>query len=269
MKFPAAILLLLTSLPLAAEETGRTQPVSAIPHPLLIPPSVPGATAQQAEAGWLGVDLSKPDPTLISHLPALPPGIGFLVKSVHDDGPAAEAGIQEADLVWKFDDQLLVNEAQLTTLLRLHKPGDEIMLTVIRRGNQLEIPVKLSPSPPPRPGALDLAAEEAVFHSEHGPMRVVNLAEREAFISNSEGRAVVRKLNGGYWLTIQNAEGEVIFDDQFDRGTGKCERQEGIPSDWKRRAYALRRGLDHALEGRMTPQRQPRPRVVPPAPESR
>ena len=262
MKFHTAIPLFLAMLPVAAEESVQARTVSSVPHPLVVAPPLSGV-----QAGWLGVDLTKPDHGLISHLPALPPGVGFLVKSVHDDGPAALAGLKEADLVWKFDEQLLVNEAQLSTLLRMHEPGEKITLTVFRRGSQMEIPVELGTSPPPRPGEIDLAAEEAVFHSDQGPMRVVNLAEREAYITNAEGRAVVRKVDDGYWLTIRNADGEVVFDDAFDRGHGKnSELHDSIPSEWKRRAFALRRGLEHALDGKISPQRQPRPRVVPPNP---
>ncbi len=261
MKALFTIPLLLFALPAHAEDATESKLVTASPHPAPALPPFPGAPES-----WLGIDLSKPDPSLISHLPALPPGVGFLVKSVHGDGPAAKAGFQKADLVWKLNDQLLVNEAQLTTLLRLHQPGEEITLSVFRSGSQLEIPITLGTSPLPIPGAANRAAEEAVFLSEQGPMRVVNLAEREAYIANDEGRATVRKVGEGFWLTIENADGEVIFDDSFDRGSGKCERTENLPSEWKRRAYALRRGLDHALDGRIVPQRQPRPRVVPPPP---
>lgn len=271
MKIRLAIPLLLLALLAHAEDAAQSQVVTAgplptVPQSAVTQPSVPLPPFPGAPASWLGVDISKPDLSLISHLPALPPGVGFLLKTVHKDGPAAKAGLQEADLVWKLDEQLLVNEAQLSTLLRLHQPGDEIMLSVFRGGSQLEIPVALGESPLPVPGATALAAEEAAFLTQQGPMRVVNLAEREAYIANTEGRATVRKVGEGYWLTIQNAEGEVIFDDSFDRGSGKCERAETLPTEWKRRAYALRRGLDHAIDGRITPQRQPRPRVVPPAP---
>jgi hypothetical protein len=262
MKIRIVIPLLLLALPAFAEDAAKSEMVSATPIPTVSLPPFPGAPQS-----WLGIDLTKPDHSLISHLPALPPGVGFLVKSVHEGGPAAKAGFQEADLVWKLNDQLLVNESQLTTLLRLHQPGDEITLSVFRSGSQLDIPIILGTSPLPVPGAAGRAAEEVVFFSEQGPMRVVNLAEREAYIANAEGRATVRKVGEGYWLTIENAEGEVIFDDSFDRGTtGKCERTENLPTEWKRRAYALRRGLDHALDGRIVPQRQPRPRVVPPPP---
>jgi len=261
MNFRLAIPLLLITLFAHAEDPTKSRVVTASPPPAIDLPPFPGAPSS-----WLGIDVSKPDLSLISHLPALPPGVGFLVKTVHPDGPAAKAGIHETDLVWKFNEQLLVNEAQLSTLLRLHQPGDEVTLAIFRNGSQLGIPVLLGESPLPAPDAVGLAAEEAVFLTEQGPMRVVNLAEREAYITNAEGRATVRKVGDGYWLTILNADGEVIFDDNFDRGTSKSEQSDAIPSEWKRRAYALRRGLDHAIDGRITPQRQPRPRVVPPSP---
>lgn len=260
MKILPGIPLLLLLLPLHAEDDAKARLISSAARPAVAAPTFAGAPSS-----WLGVDLSKPDHSLIAHLPALPPGVGFLIKSVHSGGPADAVGLKVADLVWKFNEQLLVNEAQLSTLLRLHQPGDTIMLSVFRGGSQLEVPVELAESPLPVPGAADRAAEEAVFLSEQGPMRVVNLEAREAYIANSDGRAVVRRIGEGYQLTIENADGEIIFDDSFDRGLGKCERTEAIPSEWKRRAYALRRGLDHALDGRIVPPRQPRPRVVPPA----
>jgi len=263
MKIRSAIPLILLVLAAQAEDAANTRMVSAAtpPHPTVTLPPFPGAPTS-----WLGIDVSKPDHSLIAHLPALPPGVGFLVKSVHVNGPAANAGLRESDLLWKLNEQLLVNESQLSTLLRLHQPGDEVALSVFRGGSQLEISVVLGASPLPVPEFADRVAEEAVFLSEQGPMRVVKLAEREAFIANDQGRATVRKVDDGYWLTIQNADGDVIFDDRFDRGMSRHDSVDGIPSEWKRHAYALRRGLDHALEGRMVPQRQPRPRVVPPPP---
>ena len=263
MTLRLSIPLLMLLPPLMAEEPNQ-------PRPLVIVPATQEANAPSPATtgvpGWLGVDVTKPDHTLITHLPALPPGVGFIVKSVHADGPAHRAGVEVDDVMWKLEDQLLINEAQLSTLLHLHNPGDVVNLTVFRRGSQVELPVTLGASPPPGPNDINRAAEEAVFHGDQVPMRVINLAEREAFIANSEGRAVVRQVPDGYWLTIENSDGEILYDDRFDRtrGTAKCIRDESIPIEWKRRAYALRRGLDHALDGAMSPQRQPRPRVVPP-----
>ena len=261
MKFHAAIPTLLLALLAHAEEAAPPMPGgSAIPRAPMSPPGI-----ARAPDCWLGVDLAKPDPSLASQLPALPAGVGFIIKTVHPNGPAAAAGFELDDLVWKFNDQLLVNEAQLSTLLRMHKPGDDISLTLFRGGVVIEIPLTLERNPGQTPALADGALEEALLFNEPGPMRVVKMASREAYIADAEGRAVVRKVEDGYWLTIHNSSGDVIYDAAFNRSpSGQCEGDNAIPAAWKRRAYALRRGLDHALEGGISQQRQPRPRVVTP-----
>jgi hypothetical protein len=262
MKIHAVIPTLLLAMLAHSEEAAPPLPSgSALPRAPMSPPGI-----ARAPDCWLGLDLAKPDQSLASHLPALPAGVGFIVKTVHQNGPAAAAGLEDDDLVWKFNDQLLINEAQLSTLLRMHKPGDAITLTVFRGGGAIEIPLTLERNPGQPIGLAEGAIEEALLFNEPGPMRVVNMANREAYIADSQGRAVVRKVDDGYWLTIQNAAGEVIHDAAFNRSAGKCEADNSIPADWTRRAYALRRGLEHALNGGIAQQRQPRPRVVPPPP---
>ena len=110
-----------------------------VPQPRLGPP---GTRAPQA---WLGLKVSKPDETITAHVPSLPPGIGFVVKSIDEGGPAQAAGLTEFDLLWKFGDQMLVNEAQLATLLRLSKPGEEVVISGFRGGKPLEVKLNLGP----------------------------------------------------------------------------------------------------------------------------
>lgn len=243
---------------IAPAETVVAVSDGASPPAAVLPPGAPIA--------WLGIDIAKPDSTLTAHLPALPPGIGFVINQVTEGGPGEAAGLRATDLLWKLDDQLLVNEAQLGALLRLRQPGEEVVLAVFRSGAPLEIALRLGHAPPADSGDAARAAENAVFLSEQGPIRMVNFAQKEARFANSEGNATVRKIENGYWLTIHNADGDLLFDGRIDRCFAT--KSEGddveIPDAWRRRVHALRRGLDHALEGRMTPQRQPRPRVVAP-----
>ncbi len=56
---------------------------------------------------WLGVQLAKPEPSMVAHLPDLPKGMGFLVSSVDRGGPADQAGVATFDVIWKLDDQML------------------------------------------------------------------------------------------------------------------------------------------------------------------
>lgn len=214
---------------------------------------------------WLGLEVSKPDETITAHLPSLPPGIGFVVRLIEKDGPAEAAGLQELDVLWKIGDQMLVNEGQLAALLRLWKPGDEVTFAGFRAGKALEVKLKLGEAPERKHPFPDEMVDDAILPRDcRGPMRVtdISLPDRRARYSTDEGSAEVRKDGEVYKVKIQGPKEEVIFEGEIPK-EGSLDM---IPEDWKRRVYALRRGLDHALEGRMMPNRQPRPRVVPPPP---
>ncbi|QIF00791.1 PDZ domain-containing protein [Roseimicrobium sp. ORNL1] len=102
---------------------------------------------------FLGVVLGPVDASLGSQL-GLPDGIGVLVRAVMDDSPAAKAGVIEHDVLHYFNDQLLVNEPQLQTLVQQAGIGNEVKLTLFRRGKSEVITVKLGEilaSDEPRP----------------------------------------------------------------------------------------------------------------------
>jgi hypothetical protein len=244
----------------AAPAVEAAAAASAAPHKL----PFPMARIPQAPRAWLGLEITKPDETITAHLPNLPPGIGFVVRSVDEGGPAEQAGLREFDVLWKIGDQMLVNEGQLAALLRLRKPGDEINLAGFRAGKALEVTLKLGEAPAGRlrlPG--ELVDETILPGGCHGPMRVINVAEKLASYSTEDGRLEVRRLGNGFKVDIFGPENQTIFDGEIS-ADGSLDQ---IPDAWKRRVYVLRRGLEHALEGRMLPSRQPRPRVVPPSGE--
>jgi len=247
--FLVIVILLGRSLVFAAEPAAGADP---LPPPQKNP---------QPPHAWLGLEVAKPDPSITAQLPSLPPGMGFVVKSVDDNGPAKTAGLQPADLLWKLGDQMLVNEGQLAALLRLAKPSDEIILSGFRDGKPLEVTLKLGRAPimkRPVSGDLDsvLLSGDCV-----GPIRVFDRAQRLATYSTDEGTLVVRLEGDVYKVKIDGPKDELIYQGDLpaDGGLDK------IPESWRRRVHALRRGLDHALEDRTMPSRQPRPRVVPPA----
>ena len=74
---------------------------------------------------------------------ALPEGIGLTVLYVVRESPAQAAGIQRFDVLHKFNDQLLVNEAQFRVLIRACKPGDTVDLTLFRKTKPLKVSVRL------------------------------------------------------------------------------------------------------------------------------
>lgn len=92
---------------------------------------------------YLGVAPGEVSDDLRAHLP-LKNGEGISVTHVAEGGPAAKAGIQEHDILLRLDDQILVEPSQLKTLVKMKKPGDEVTLKILRKGEQKDVKVSLS-----------------------------------------------------------------------------------------------------------------------------
>ena len=241
----------------------EVQPIPAPePEKQKLPPGFPNPLpVEKAAQPWIGVNLDKPDPTTTVHIPALPSGVGMLIRSVVQDSPAEAAGLAAPDLIWKLGDQLLVNHGQLVTLLRLYKPGDEVELSVFRAGLPMEIKLKLGEAPPQRAGFNSEWAEKTLMPDEDGPVRMIKFDSQTASFGDEYGKAVVRREGEVYKVLITRPNGEVIYDGDLP---ANCEIP-GVPQRWLRRVCVLRRGLERALDNEMVPVRPPRPRVVPPA----
>jgi len=97
---------------------------------------------QTVKAAFLGGGVEKPSETLRAQL-GLQEGLGLVVNFVEENAPAKAAGIRQHDVIQKLDDQWLVNEEQLVTLVRLKKPGDATTLEVIRAGKARNVTVRL------------------------------------------------------------------------------------------------------------------------------
>jgi hypothetical protein len=218
--------------------------------------------AKEAAAGeaWLGLGVSKPDEITTTQLPALPPGIGFVVTDLTAGGPAEKAGVRKHDLLWKMGEQMLVNEGQFATLLRLSAPGEEITLSVFREGKSLDLKVMLGEGKDEHGAEIRRMLADSVIRSDDGAVRIVDLEQRKAVVSDERGSAELIRLSEGDVVRIVDTEGKVIFDGLV-RGRPELS---AVPDGWRRQVSAMRRGLDHALSATPAPIRQPRPRIVPP-----
>jgi hypothetical protein len=169
----------------------------------------------------------------------------------------------ELDLLWKIGDQMLVNEAQLATLLRLSEPGQEVLISGFRGGKPIEVKLKLGSAPEltePFPGAM---VESAILPGAcGGPMRIVNIADKSASFSADGCQASVRRDGDIFKVRIEGPKSELIYDGELAQESNLQQ----IPEEWRRRIEILCRTLDQALTGALLPERQPRPRVVPPPP---
>lgn len=96
---------------------------------------------------WLGVSADEVSDDMRAQLP-IPDNAGLIVRDVTKDSPAEISGLQPNDILIKLDDQLLVNAPQLQSLIRGKKSGDEIAVTLLRKGRETKIKSKLASKVP-------------------------------------------------------------------------------------------------------------------------
>ncbi|MEM9416045.1 MAG: M28 family peptidase [Planctomycetota bacterium] len=68
---------------------------------------------------------------------------GILLETVIDGGPASEAGLIDGDRVVAINGEAVEGFRDLRSVLRAAKPGDEVVLTIDRDGEALEVTVEL------------------------------------------------------------------------------------------------------------------------------
>jgi hypothetical protein len=81
---------------------------------------------------------------VVSEQLGLPKGFGLVVDYVVPDGPAAAAGVQQNDILKMLNDQILMQPDQLAKLVRSYPEGTNVVLTILRKGAESKITVKLA-----------------------------------------------------------------------------------------------------------------------------
>src|SRR5438874_2796000 len=144
----ATIIAAIALLPVAAFTQSPPNP----PNPP-VPPGQPGQPPpgpgererheKKVPVTFLGVETSDV-PRVVSEQLGLPKGFGLVVDYVVPDGPAAAAGVQQNDILRMLNDQILTEPDQLSKLIRSLSEGTTVTLTVLRKGKEEKIGIKLS-----------------------------------------------------------------------------------------------------------------------------
>lgn len=127
----------------------QTPPTPPAPPAPPAPPSLPDRHNHDHDKGpkvpvtFLGVETSSV-PSVVSEQLGLAKGFGLVVDYVVPEGPAATAGIQQNDILKLLNDQILMEPGQLRKLLQTFTEGTNVTLTVLRKGQEQKITVKLA-----------------------------------------------------------------------------------------------------------------------------
>jgi len=155
MKAKTISLIAVSLIPLTAFSQPQTPP-PAPPNP----PTAPGPPAPPRDRDredrmpkvpvtFLGVETSEVPSVLCDQL-GLAKGFGLVVDYVVPDGPAAVAGVQQNDVIKMLNDQILTDPGQLSKLVRSYQEGTNVTLTILRKGQEQKVTVKLAKKEVPR-----------------------------------------------------------------------------------------------------------------------
>src|SRR6266550_4914803 len=155
MKTKTIVLIAVSLIPLTAFGQPQTAPpVPPNPPSARVPPVPPRDRDREdrmpkVPVTFLGVDTSEVPGVLCDQL-GLPKGFGLVVDYVVPDGPAAAAGVQQNDVLKMLNDQILTDPGQLSKLIRSYSEGTNVTLTVMRKGQEQKITVKLTKKEVPK-----------------------------------------------------------------------------------------------------------------------
>src|SRR5215471_15372249 len=146
-------LTIIALLPLAG--FAQTPPAPPQPPQPPRPPGMPGhhEKGPKVPVTYLGVETSQVPPVVSEQL-GLGKGLGLVVDYVQPNSPAAAAGVQQNDILKMLNDQILIEPSQLRKLLQTFPDGIEVTLTVLRKGQEQKLTVKLAKKEAPQRHSL-------------------------------------------------------------------------------------------------------------------
>ncbi len=122
-----------------AENIGFSIPINAI-KPVLDDFKIKGRIVRP----FLGIEyvIVTEDLSVLRKLPQ-----GAFIQRVVDGAPASDAGLKAGDIVTKIDDEAINEQNTVAAVIRSHKVGDKLKLTVDRNGQSLELTATLGEAP--------------------------------------------------------------------------------------------------------------------------
>ncbi|RYD37585.1 MAG: PDZ domain-containing protein [Verrucomicrobiaceae bacterium] len=268
-------------------------PVSGLSTTVVETP-IPGPLPEESlERGFLGVTFVDLRPEVRAQT-ALKEGEGLMIYRVASGSPADRGGVCPYDILLRFNDQLVISEKQVATLVENAGPGCEVELTLLHRGREKRTRLSLCRSPKPEerakihslplaPSPEDMltsmlhtfhenpAALEWVWRIFHGPISGtpdnVPAQTTQRYTLWDEGGQVELIQNGNFQrLRAWDAEGHLVYDGPCQTPQQRAE----IPDEALARLEALEKRRRMQLTPSVSPYRPgaaapPVPRLEAPA----
>ncbi len=237
--------------------------------PITLPTPIPGVPGQEADVPspyWIGLSGGPVSPELRAQLD-LPEGQGVIVREVVPDSPAAEAGLEQFDVLVRANDDNLGDMRQLSKLVQSagesHSP---FSLELLRKGERQT--ATIAPAERPQRAQLERPPGGDLSNGARG-LLVPFWGDDKPFALRSFGPSVivgqphvVAKLPSGVSVTIEKQDdGPAKI--TIKRGDETWEVEGDDPKAFKRLPEDIRPFVAQMLYGDPAPQF-----VVPQAPQA-
>lgn len=237
------------SLSLAGEPSAAMEQSSAEQSVQQSAKPAPQAQPEMATVAYLGIHAQYVSAPLRSQLD-LAEGVGLIVDFVEEAGPAAKAGLNQHDIIEKFNDQLLVSPFQMKVLVRNAQPGQKVKLTILRKAKRVQLDVVMGRQQvSPRSFAL-VPPDVQMAHARGGaspvntmalnrvldqPGQALMISARQMSFTDGQHKIVVRDDQNGRHLRATNQEGDVLYDGYVNT----ADQQAAVPEDVQRKMERL------------------------------
>ncbi len=130
-----------------ASRTGGSNGIGfAIPANIAVDVMNDLITDGKVTRGWLGVSIQDVNRDLAQAM-GLSTESGVLVNSVAEAGPAAKAGMEQGDVIVRFDGKSMKNVSELRLAVAKADPNDDAEVVVLRDGKEKTFGVRLGEFP--------------------------------------------------------------------------------------------------------------------------
>lgn len=130
---------------------------------------------------------------------------GIFVAAVQDGSSAQDAGIEEGDVIIAIDGRDVNNVSELQEQVALNRPGDQVQVTYIRKGETKTVKAKLKNSFGTT-AVVELAANN--FTTEGATFSELSAEERRDL--EIDGGVKIEKMESGKWKEAGIKEGFIV-----------------------------------------------------------